>query len=62
MLWGYIPSDNSYPKGRTISARKNQLHLLFFSLQVLYAQDVDQRSTTFEKALEMGEQYQRRAK
>ncbi len=31
-------------------------------MQVLYAQDVDQRSTTFEKALEMGEQYQRRAK
>jgi len=31
-------------------------------LQVLYAQDVDERGETYDKALEMGEQYQRRAK
>ena len=29
-------------------------------LQVLHAQDVDQRSAIFEKALEMGELYKRR--
>jgi COP9 signalosome complex subunit 1 len=28
----------------------------------LYAQDVDQRSATFEKAVEMGRLYQRRAR
>ncbi|XP_001628909.2 COP9 signalosome complex subunit 1 [Nematostella vectensis] len=30
--------------------------------KVLYARDVDQRSTTFEKALEMGKEYQKRTK
>jgi len=31
-------------------------------LQILYAKDTDQRSTTFEKSLEMGREYQRRTK
>lgn len=31
-------------------------------LQILYARDVDQRSTTFEKSLLMGKEFQRRAK
>lgn len=31
-------------------------------LQILYARDVDQRSTTFEKSLQMGKEFQRRAK
>lgn len=30
--------------------------------QILYARDVDQRSTTFEKSLLMGKEFQRRAK
>lgn len=30
--------------------------------QILYARDVDQRSTTFEKSLQMGKEFQRRAK
>ena len=30
--------------------------------QILYAKDVDQRSTTFEKAILMGKEYQRRTK
>lgn len=30
--------------------------------QILYARDVDQRSTTFEKSLHMGKEFQRRAK
>ena len=33
---------------------------MVFILQVLHAQDVDQRSAIFEKALEMGELYKRR--
>lgn len=31
-------------------------------VQILYARDVDQRSTTFEKSLLMGKEFQRRAK
>lgn len=31
-------------------------------MQILYARDVDQRSTTFEKSLLMGKEFQRRAK
>ncbi|XP_026180165.1 COP9 signalosome complex subunit 1 isoform X2 [Mastacembelus armatus] len=31
-------------------------------IQILYARDVDQRSTTFEKSLHMGKEFQRRAK
>ena len=31
-------------------------------LQILYAKDIDQRSTTFEKSLAMGKEYQRRTK
>lgn len=31
-------------------------------LQILYARDVDQRSTTFEKSLQMGKEFQRRTK
>ncbi|XP_026121661.1 COP9 signalosome complex subunit 1-like [Carassius auratus] len=30
--------------------------------KILYARDVDQRSTTFEKSLQMGKEFQRRAK
>ncbi|XP_018096020.2 COP9 signalosome complex subunit 1-like isoform X1 [Xenopus laevis] len=30
--------------------------------KILYARDVDQRSTTFEKSLQMGREFQRRAK
>ncbi|XP_076345197.1 COP9 signalosome complex subunit 1-like [Tachypleus tridentatus] len=30
--------------------------------KILYAKDIDQRSTTFEKSLNMGLQYQRRTK
>ena len=30
--------------------------------QILYARDVDQRSTTFEKSIHMGKEFQRRAK
>lgn len=30
--------------------------------KILYARDVDQRSTTFEKSLLMGKEFQRRAK
>uniref|UniRef100_A0A8C1TAA3 PCI domain-containing protein n=1 Tax=Cyprinus carpio TaxID=7962 RepID=A0A8C1TAA3_CYPCA len=33
-----------------------------FSGTILYARDVDQRSTTFEKSLQMGKEFQRRAK
>ena len=36
--------------------------MFLFIRQVLYAQDVDQRSATFEKALEIGSLYQKRAK
>ena len=32
------------------------------SFQVLYSQDVDQRNATFERAMEMGYLYQRRAR
>ena len=32
------------------------------SFQVLYSQDVDQRNATFERAMEMGHLYQRRAR
>lgn len=35
---------------------------LLVSHQILYARDVDQRSTTFEKSLHMGKEFQRRAK
>lgn len=35
---------------------------LLILLQILYARDVDQRSTTFEKSLLMGKEFQRRAK
>lgn len=35
---------------------------LQMSHQILYARDVDQRSTTFEKSLHMGKEFQRRAK
>ena len=31
-------------------------------LQILYAKDTDQRSTTFEKSFTMGHEYQRRTK
>ena len=31
-------------------------------LQILYAKDTDQRSTTFEKSFTMGQEYQRRTK
>lgn len=34
----------------------NQLFVLF---QILYAKDIDQRSTTFKKSLAMGKQYAR---
>lgn len=30
--------------------------------QILYAKDVDQRSTTFEKSLQIGKYYQRRTR
>lgn len=33
-----------------------------FCRQILYARDVDQRSTTFEKSLQMGKEFQRRTK
>ena len=32
------------------------------AFQVLYSQDVDQRHVTFERAMEMGQLYQRRAR
>lgn len=35
---------------------------MLVSHQILYARDVDQRSTTFEKSLHMGKEFQRRAK
>lgn len=31
-------------------------------MQILYAKDVDQRSTTFEKTLLMGKEFQHRSK
>ena len=31
-------------------------------LQILYAKDVDQRSTTFEKSMSVGKDYQRRTR
>lgn len=34
--------------------------LLF--LQILYAKDADQRSTTFERSIMMGQEYQRRTR
>lgn len=30
--------------------------------QILYAKDVDQRSTTFEKSISVGKEYQRRTR
>ena len=33
-----------------------------FLIKVLYARDIDQRGNTFEKALSMGKEYQRRCK
>ena len=33
-----------------------------FDLKILYARDIDQRGNTFEKALSMGKDYQRRCK
>ena len=35
---------------------------LFTSFQVLFAQDTDQRSVTFEKAIEMSSVYEERAR
>ena len=35
---------------------------MVFLLQILYAKDTDQRSTTFEKSFTMGQEYQRRTK
>lgn len=36
--------------------------LFFILLQILYAKDVDQRSSTFEKSISIGKEYQRRTK
>ena len=36
--------------------------LFFFLFKVLYAQDTDQRSVTFEKAIEMAALYEERAR
>ncbi len=33
-----------------------------FHFQILYAKDIDQRSTTFEKSVVIGREYQRRTK
>lgn len=38
---------------------RTQLIQLF---QILYAKDVDQRSTTFEKSMSVGKDYQRRTR
>lgn len=35
---------------------------LFFVRQILYSQEVDQRSVIFEKAIDMANQYQRKAR
>lgn len=34
----------------------------FIFKKILYAKDVDQRSSTFEKSIEMGKEYQKRTK
>lgn len=34
----------------------------FSPTQILYAKDIDQRSTTFEKSLQVGKMYQRRTR
>jgi hypothetical protein len=34
----------------------------FYFQKILYAKDVDQRSSTFEKSIEMGKEYQKRTK
>ncbi|XP_055376715.1 COP9 signalosome complex subunit 1b isoform X2 [Condylostylus longicornis] len=57
---------------RTVSALENELMQLILDGQIqaridshnkiLYAKDVDQRSTTFRKAIEIGKEYQRRTK
>lgn len=44
-----------------VETRRAVLSLLMHA-QILYARDVDQRSTTFEKSLLMGKEFQRRAK
>ncbi|KPP65262.1 COP9 signalosome complex subunit 1-like, partial [Scleropages formosus] len=44
-----------------VSADMNKMALAF-NTSILYARDVDQRSTTFEKSLQMGKEFQRRAK
>ena len=36
--------------------------LCSFVQQILYAKDVDQRSVTFEKSIEMGKEYQKRTR
>ncbi|XP_067860255.1 COP9 signalosome complex subunit 1 isoform X2 [Heptranchias perlo] len=56
----------------TVGALEDELtHLILEGLingridshsKILYARDVDQRSTTFEKSLQMGKEFQRRAK
>ncbi len=53
---------STYKLSRQIRCLEGFSKLLNAWFQVLYAQDVDQRSATFKKALEMGEEYQRRAK
>ncbi len=35
---------------------------LVWTMQILYAKDIDQRSATFEKSIEMGKEYQKRTK
>lgn len=57
---------------RTVSALEDELMQLILDGQIqaridshnkiLYAKDVDQRSTTFKKSLEMGKEYQRRTR
>lgn len=37
-------------------------YLILLFLKILYAKDVDQRSATFEKSIEMGKEYQKRTK
>lgn len=59
-----IDSHSKVTPTRRGSALSCRLRPLTTALcpQILYARDVDQRSTTFEKSLHMGKEFQRRAK
>lgn len=59
-IQGRIDSQNKvFYQTRQISL---EFLISIFVQQILYAKDVDQRSVTFEKSIEMGKEYQKRTR